>query len=481
MKKIFLLLFIIFNFSNAEDTCPEDWNNDGISSEYETSMRANDAPSASKTVISSDDCSVTYGVYDEPSESYPCADDNHRDCVTVHYYQYSCSCNNSPENNDTCPEGQERGDDGECHDNDDECTLSCPEGSYLSDDCQCVFPEGDCPEGQERGDDGECHDKDCPPNSFRSSDGTCICKFGYDMLSGQCKDPECPSSYKDSSGYPHPLIATVKTPLDCQFASFSDGYAFSLDDDMACCYGEAPKDDNDTCPPGYIQVGDDCYEIEHHDNNDTDDPHDCPTGYYYSYLSEQCEPFFSNDNNGTGDVGSGTGGGSGGDDGTGDVGGGTGGDNHSDNNSSSGNNDDSGSSNDGNSNNDDSNSTDGTDGDGGGDNGECPVNYLRIDDKCIKIEDKDAPAQGDFEKAVLPFINTAKGVLSSYILIKLPIQASGSCGTELHKTITVLHHSYSIDLRPYFEDIDRELSWVSSLVIFMFAYSAVIIVLSNKD
>ena len=56
---------------------------------------------------------------------------------------------------------------------------------------------------------------------------------------------------------------------------------------------------------------------------------------------------------------------------------------------------------------------------------------------------------------------------------------SGTCNAELVREVNLLGASYTIDLRPYFKQLDEFAPTIKSLVIFLFGLSGVLIVLAS--
>jgi len=273
------------------------------------------------------------------------------------------------------------------------------------------------------------NEHDCPDNSVYSiSDEDCKCNDGYipdyDLgFSGlkSCTAPKCPPTYTDFDGYPHPLFKVTDAVSKCNWFGYSSGHSIEIiPPGIVCCYGQEAIEDNNTCEINEIEINGNCYPVTHEEKNDTN-PHDCPMGEYWSFMANQgeggCLPFFP-ENNDTGDDGSIPSG------------------------SSLGNMD---------------------------------------KDTGLITSSVDSPGQGDFEDAMSPFLDKAKDVLNSYVLIDLPIQV-GTCSNDFKVSFTIFGNSYSIDLNSYFSQINSVLGWISALVIFMFAFAGVLIVLSSgKD
>ena len=266
------------------------------------------------------------------------------------------------------------------------------------------------------------------PNSHYDYSGeSCVCDDGYisdysftGLIS--CSAPECPPTYTDYSGFPQPLFMVTDDVSKCNFFSYSDGYSIDIDPPgIVCCYGQEAIDDNSTCGTNEIEVNGDCYPISHSDDNQTD-PHECPIGEYWSFTANGgdggCLPFFPDENITT---------------------------------------------------NSDSSLPSGT-------------TLANVDNTTGDVTSTlSAPSQKNFEDAMSPFLDKAKDVLKSYVLLDLPIQ-TGTCSNDFSVSFTIFGTTYKMDLNKYFSSINQNLSWISSLVIFMFAFAGVVIVLSSgKD
>ncbi len=260
---------------------------------------------------------------------------------------------------------------------------------------------------------------------YDNSVESCVCDNGYSSsydASGVlvCEPPVCPGMYQ---GLPH--FNTVDSVADCNFFQMSDGAALERPDGKICCYGQSAIDDNNTCPDNEVNIDGVCYPIEH-DDNDTD--HQCGEGQYWSIYSNSCVDWFpeNNDTNITGNQGGGSG--------TGDGTNGAG---------------------------RDSKVSDSTMGDlfGG---------------EMSNSEYSDG-LQGFGERA----INKVKEAMNSYVLIHLPINVSGECGQNLRANFSILGKSYHIDIQDQFAEINQYNSQIYALVLFLFAISGVVLVLSG--
>lgn len=137
-----------------------------------------------------------------------------------------------------------------------------------------------------------------------SSEG-CVCDVNYLPtydLNGlkSCDLPECPTVYEQHQP-PLPLFSEVSNPANCNFFPFGDNAVATLIENVKyCCYGQQNEDNNSTCGPNEIQIGDNCYPIQDNDDNSTD-PIDCGAGSSWSDSANQCLPddIYSNDLNGT--------------------------------------------------------------------------------------------------------------------------------------------------------------------------------------
>ena len=75
-------------------------------------------------------------------------------------------------------------------------------------------------------------------------------------------------------------------------------------------------------------------------------------------------------------------------------------------------------------------------------------------------------------------------ILTSYVLIDLPVSISSNCGDEFKKTFTlpVTGQSYSIDVAQHISTIEEYAPMIKAIILFMFSLSGVLIVLSgNKE
>lgn len=70
-------------------------------------------------------------------------------------------------------------------------------------------------------------------------------------------------------------------------------------------------------------------------------------------------------------------------------------------------------------------------------------------------------------------------ILSSYVLIQLPVNVGGTCTQELTQTFTFMGHSYTWNLSPYLQPLNDYLPIFKGLIIFMFAFGGVLIVLAS--
>ena len=290
---------------------------------------------------------------------------------------------------------------------------------------QCVV-KSTCKDGEELDSRGECVPA-CPEYSSRDlGDGSCRCSYGYDMEKDTCLPPKCPTSDTRFT----PALSLYKTVSKCTECTPDTNYDYSClgNDDIACCYGN--KDDSNgsktpVCADDEVLVDDKCYKK---DGSDSDE-------------SNSTSPSEED-----GDTGS-------------------------------------SSSEDGSAVSDDNSSKTPTEDE------KAPVGDDTNDtgDKSSEGEDgtdgKDTePSKGKFEDALSPFLDTGKGVIDSYVLVDIPVTITGGdCSGSLRQTIKVFGNSYTIDLSEYMPDIDKDFSWLKPLVIFMFGFSAVVIVLSNKD
>ena len=263
---------------------------------------------------------------------------------------------------------------------------------------------------------------DCAPDEhYDNTQEACVCNNGYPKINGQCQKPECPQTY-DSL----PLFDEVDREEDCHPFPLADYSYLKRPDGVICCYGQKDIDHNDTCPTNSIEINGQCYEIQHDDQNDTSNKHDCPFGQYWSYLANDgeggCLDMFpeNNNTNGSNDQSSGTG------------------------------------TNDGNT--------------GGTSTGDDPA-------EGAMTEDEYKQGLSEFSTKLQDFGNKA---LNNYVLIKLPVTVTGTCSNEFRKTFNILGKSYTIDLSPYFAKLNEINSYIYGLVMFVFAISGIVIVLSNR-
>ena len=196
-----------------------------------------------------------------------------------------------------------------------------------------------CPPSQSRDDNGTCvPDTSCPTGEvWDIGSEQCICENGYPKIDGQCQVPHCPQS--DPSYPTFTLVSENSNQSECEQSA--GGASFTLasypEQGLNCCYVDPnsnpdPNDNNETeCPTNYFKIGDDCYPIDPNDNNETDnnnnnnnnnsnngggnddndsgDPFDCPVDYYYSIVTEKCEPFYDDNNTNDNSSNGGSGGG----------------------------------------------------------------------------------------------------------------------------------------------------------------------------
>ena len=164
--------------------------------------------------------------------------------------------------------------------------LTCPINEVLDEEfCTCSIPEPTCPSNA----------------TYSNEEETCVCNVPYAseyQLNGSlsCVEPTCPSTYEISNNI-LPLYLQTSVSVGCNAFPLSDSASFSVGD-ILCCYGQEDIEDDNKCPPNHIKLGDKCIKITHSDNNSTPPlDHDCPPQHYWSIISEQCEPFFPDDNN----------------------------------------------------------------------------------------------------------------------------------------------------------------------------------------
>jgi len=248
MKKILLLLFIVFSFSNAEDTCPKNWTKGGSWDHHTFNYRVESMPSEGVQVVHSSISGprlIVYRVRTGYSEPYPCTNAPYYDCQSGEQYFYSCSCKMRDKHNNI-PDGYKVldmnlstvcGDDPddvdkvhqECQDRggimfttsivkccadevcivdenytapDDNSTepISCPiDSSYspFTKKCECnpgYYPGNECH-------NDDCSDLECiadpctlPNSHYSSSSSSCVCNDGYTPRYGLNSLEECISS-----------------------------------------------------------------------------------------------------------------------------------------------------------------------------------------------------------------------------------------------------------------------------------------------
>ncbi len=140
----------------------------------------------------------------------------------------------------------------------------------------------------------------CPPNStYDYNQEKCLCDISYSSeysLDGSliCVAPTCTPTYEINNDI-LPLFAQVQVPNHCSFFPLGN-YAEVTAGDVVCCYGQEDINRTGECPPNTISLGGECIPVTSSNSSDTPSSHECPSQYYWSYMSEQCEPFFPDDN-----------------------------------------------------------------------------------------------------------------------------------------------------------------------------------------
>lgn len=273
---------------------------------------------------------------------------------------------------------------------------------------------------------GTCHPP-CPSNSsWDSVQEKCNCNTDYYAtydISGNmtCELPECPTSY-DSHNPPLPLFKIVTDPSFCNFFAMADGAYLQINSSRTCCYGQESIDDNNTCGTNEMEINGQCYPLV--ENNDTNPPIECNGDEYYSESQGGCVPIFTTDTNGSTSPNDGV-------------------------------------------------NSDTVDGDIN-----TPLTDTNGDGK-TNVDDY----SGDGSEFGID-LDAVKGkltsVINSYVLVDVPITASGTCSSDLQRTFTILGQSYTLDLAPYMQQFNEYLPIIKSLVLFMFAFSAVVLVLASS-
>ena len=313
---------------------------------------------------------------------------------------------------------------------------TCVEGTeYVPQTYSCESP---CDANLTRNPDtGQCEQPpvSCPDGAdYNVTAEECQCKKGYDSSYNAggdlvCTPPLCPDTY-DSL----PLFKVADSVVDCNFFELSDGSALTRPDGKICCYGQPALDDNSSCPPNNVEINGECYPIT--DSNKTD-PKDCPSGEWWDISANDwaggCVPIFEPP---------------------------------ADSNSTDPNNPPGG-----------SNTPTG----GSGElNGSAPATTLTNGDLFGGEMTPD-----EYSDSLKGYTNKAydyvKKLLDGYVLVKLPVNISGSCSNELVQTFTILGKSYTVNLTSWFQKINDYNSLIYALVMFIFGVTGVIIVASGRS
>lgn len=428
MRNFLLLIFLsFFSFSSASDVCPVTYN--GLDLTYQTD-----------TIYSSSDPVVTFNSYwyQDPycsdyvaplvgSEStVPYLASSGLDYLTYRFTTTTIYDENIYNSDGSCSIKLLKKVDyygTTCYYN------QCPVGTTLDNNGSCVC---DDPSKQFDTNTGQCTFS-CPVNASPDPNNpeSCKCNDGYEpsySLDGtfECLEKQCLPIVDDL-----PFFLKV-SPADislCNFFPLSDSSFVELDPSTGCCYGQPNFEDNSTCPSNNIEINGQCYPVTSSDDNDTPVSHVCPTGEYWSFSANGgqggCVPFFT-DSNGTDPLPS-----------------------------------------------------DGLDGTITGSDGN--LSAIDLGYNFDNLGQDQGFADGLVKDVVnLDGVSTELNkLLDSYVLIDLPLRATGSCDAELTKTITVLGASYTIDARPWVSKFNEYLPLIRSFVIFSFVFSGVLIVLGR--
>lgn len=297
----------------------------------------------------------------------------------------------------------------------------------------------------------------CPPDSNtydatpEAEIATCVCNSpyiaSYDLFGMTCTLPTC-----DPEVNGLPLFATVTDITECNFYPMSDSLALTHDGGFTCCYGQSNDDGNSSdygCPPNHIAIGSgDCVEIE----RPADAPdYTCFDGQYYDFLQGGCKNkpddlIESNPNNlPDGSAGSGQG--------------------------------------------------DGTVETAPNPDGSCDVGYQinPISGQCALILPDGLPTDGSgqigdgdgdgsddgFDGLLSGVSESLMGVLNGYVLLHVPISATGTCSSELKYTFNILGTSYILDASPWIAELDPMLPIIKGLIVMAFAFAGVILVMAG--
>jgi hypothetical protein len=308
--------------------------------------------------------------------------------------------------------------------------AECDDNQSVDENGNCIDPEPDP--------DPECGpDRHWQPSPDGET-GACVCDNGLPEINGECQTPTCPPVFQSL-----PLFKIAQTLSDCDFFPLSDSAALDLPDGSGvCCYGQPDLNETDPCPPNSIEIDGKCYPIEpQSDKNDTD-PYDCPDDQYWDFMANGgeggCLPFFPDDN-GTAPGGTNPGG-------------------------------------DGSSGSNDENGTDpgGTNPGGSDSNGTAPGGS---GEGGISNDDYEEGLKGYGDK----LLSYGENALNGYILVRLPVTVVGGCDGSLSKSMTILGRSYTIDISDGIRKFDSQNGLIKSIVLFLFAISGVVIVLSGRS
>jgi hypothetical protein len=274
----------------------------------------------------------------------------------------------------------------------------------------------------------ECSPPPCGDNQTWNSDNEqCECNSPYvpqynlsnDM---SCVLPDCPPIYTGGAT-PLPLFKQTTDVNNCNFFNWADGAVLDIDG-LVCCYGQEGVDDTNTCPPNTINIEGHCYPISEGNQTDEDIEKDiCNStpGMMWSINRNECVSIHTGlpENN----------------------------------------------------------ETNPNEGNGGipGSDGSVDGNGTVLGNTLMTEGNEEA-----FNVDMDGVKNSLNGLLDSYVFIKVPVNVSGSCSSELSYTFSFpLIGSYTVDASPYIAQLEPYMDVFRMLIYFLFAFSGVIIVLAS--